>query len=311
MKRVLKLLGVVLLLLLIAAVWMFWPVRLAMAELPTTVAMPAANPPADMALYALPTGAMHSQAMFAYRGGAVGEPRDFAMTAYLVRHPRGDLLIDTGLGSQIVAQFAQLPWLMRATSEYSVTKPAADQLVAAGLPVDSLAGVLLTHAHWDHVSGLTDLPGVPVWLSRSEAKFVADGSEMAALAHSMPNLVLRPFDFNGEPYLGYPSSYDLWGDGSVVVLPASGHTPGSVHVLVTLPDQRRYFFVGDTVWQSEGISRPAERPWLARSLLAEDSSAVRAQVSHLAALHQRFPEIIMVPAHDARPTSSLPRLLPR
>ncbi len=309
MKRFLKWLAGILLVLVVLATWMFWPVRLEVAELPATMSLPAANPPPEMAIYALPTGAMHSRALFAWRGGPPGEDRDFTMTAYLVRHPRGDLLIDSGFGSQVDAQFAQLPWLMRVTSRYTADVPAARQLAEAGIHPSSLAGVLLTHAHWDHVSGMSDLAGVPAWLPGAEAEFVHGDSPMAAIAHAMPNLKLRPYSFADVAYLGYAQSFDVWGDGSIVVVPAPGHTPGSVVIFVTLPTAR-YAFVGDVVWQSEGIERPAERPWLARHLVDFDADQVRGQISHLAALHRKFPGIVMVPAHDARPTKAMPRLGP-
>lgn len=309
MRRFFKWLGGFLLVLLVLNVWMFWPVRLAVPLLDASIDLPAAHPPPDMAIYALPTGAMHSQAVFAYRGGTPGEHRDFTMTAYLVRHPRGDLLIDSGFGTQVDAQFARLPMLMQVTSTYSKGTPAARQLAAAGIEPGSLAGVLLTHAHWDHVSGMTDLPGVPAWLPEAEAAFVHGDLPMAAIAHSMPNLALRPYAFADTPYLGYARSFDVWGDGSIVVVPAPGHTPGSVVIFVTLPGAH-YAFVGDIVWQSEGIERPAERPWISRHLVDLDGDQVRAQIEHLAALHQRFPQIVMVPAHDARPTAAMPRLTP-
>jgi N-acyl homoserine lactone hydrolase len=308
MKRFLKGLAGILLVLIALSVWMFWPVRLPVPELAAALDLPSTNPPAEMTIYALPTGAMHSKALFAYRGGSPGEDRDFTMTAYLVRHPRGDLLIDSGIGSQVDAQFAQLPWLMRVTSSYSKEIPAARQLADAGIGVSSLAGVLLTHAHWDHIGGMTDLPGVPAWLPESEAAFVHSDLPMASIAHAMPNLTLHPYAFTDVPYLGYPKSFDVWGDGSIVVVPAAGHTPGSVVIFVTLA-AARYAFVGDIVWQTEGIERPAERPWLARHLVDQDDAQVREQITRLAALHQRFPDIVMVPAHDARPTASMPRLI--
>jgi N-acyl homoserine lactone hydrolase len=307
MKRFLKWLGSILLVLIVLQIWMFWPVRLPVSALSVTMTPPAAQAPAGMAIYALPTGAMHSKALFAYRGGAPTDDRDFTMTAYLVRHPRGDLLIDSGIGSQVDAQFAQLPWLMRVTSSYSKEVPAARQLADAGIAVSSLAGVLLTHAHWDHVGGMTDLPGVPAWLPETEAAFVHSDLPMASIAHTMPNLTLHTYAFANVPYLGYPQSFDIWGDGSIVVVPAPGHTPGSVVIFVTVAEAR-YAFVGDIVWQTEGIERPAERPWLARHLVDNDDAQVRAQISHLAALHQRFPDMVMVPAHDARPTEAMPRL---
>jgi N-acyl homoserine lactone hydrolase len=79
-------------------------------------------------------------------------------------------------------------------------------------------------------------------------------------------------------------------------------------VFVTLPDAQRYAFVGDIVWQLEGITRPAERPWPSRRLVDLDADAVRTQIAHLAALHARFPAIRMVPAHDARAAAGIPVL---
>jgi N-acyl homoserine lactone hydrolase len=308
MKRMLRWLGGLVLILALLAVWAFWPVRLAIAPLAADLALPSANPPADMALYALPTGVMHSQAMFAFRGGRPGEARDFGMTAFLVRHPRGDLLIDSGLGREVAAHYARLPPLMRMSAKVSPGRPAAQQLEAAGIAPDSLAAVLLTHAHWDHVSGLPDLPGVPVWLPQDEQDFIHGQSRMTELARSMGDLVLRPIRFEHGAYLGYARSHDVWGDGSVVIVPAPGHTPGSVIVFVTLPDAQRYAFVGDIVWQLEGITRPAERPWPSRRLVDLDADAVRTQIAHLAALHARFPAIRMVPAHDARAAAGIPVL---
>ena len=43
--------------------------------------------------------------------------------------------------------------------------PAVDQLASGGILPSALAGVIPTHAHWDHVSGLDDLGGVPVMVN--------------------------------------------------------------------------------------------------------------------------------------------------
>ncbi len=51
--------------------------------------------------------------------------------------------------------------------------------------------------------------------------------------------------FEGGPYLGFPKSHDVWADGSIVVVPARGHTPGSVIIFVNLPTKKRYAFLGD------------------------------------------------------------------
>lgn len=271
-------------------------------------ALPPASPPAGMAVFQLPTGVTHRSAGFAYRGGSFSDSRDFAMAAVLVTHPRGDLLIDTGLGRRIDAQFQLMPLPFRLATSYERARPAADQLAAAGYDPRRLRGILLTHAHWDHVSGLPDFPDTPVWVTADERRFIAGGGWLTAVARSARGARYETYAFDGGPYLGFPSSHDVYGDGAIVVVPAPGHTPGSVIVFLALPDGTRYAMVGDLVWQREGISEREERPWLPRTLADADPDGVRANLLRMAAIAARFPELIIVPAHDARGFAAMPRL---
>jgi N-acyl homoserine lactone hydrolase len=259
-----------------------------------------------MALSALPTASLSAEAAFAYRGGAFREPRSFAQTAVLVRHPRGDLLLDTGLGAEARRQFEGTPFLMHALAELRLAQPAVAQLRAHRYDFARLRAIVPTHVHWDHVSGIPDFPGVPVWLNPSERAFVAAGHDASALMRSFGQVPIQPYAFDHGPYLGFPASHDVWGDGALVLVPAPGHTPGSIIAFVALPSGRRFAFVGDLVWQAEGLTLPAERPWVTRRMVDHDAAAVRRGISHVAALRARFPELTWVPAHDARSMSELP-----
>src|SRR6185436_11282281 len=108
----------------------------------------------------------------AYRGGSLTEERVFGMGGILVQHPKGTLLFDTGFGSAVDEQFKATPWLMQQTARYEKEPTVAAQLQQAGIAQSSLAGIVLTHAHWDHVSGLVDLPAVPVFVPQAELDFI-------------------------------------------------------------------------------------------------------------------------------------------
>lgn len=273
---------------------------------PLAAPLPRALPPPEVSLSALPTGSMHSLGAFAWRGGSWRHAIDFGMTGYLIHHPRGDLLVDTGFGREVDAHAKRLPLLMQLTTTYRKGTPIAAQFDAAGYDYRQLAGIVLTHAHWDHISGIPDLPGIPVWVDADERAFIDSGASMSGLARSLGGLPYHVYDFAGGAYFNFERSDDVWGDGSVVLVPAPGHTPGSVIVFVNLPSGARYALLGDLVWQRQGIELPAERPWIARQLVDEDSAQVRENIERVAAIHRRYPEIHLVPAHDAAAAAEIP-----
>ena len=307
MKKLFQLVLVTLLVALAALAFSFMPRSL---DVPPSVQvlLPVANPPPEMRVWALHTGHMLSQAAFAYRGGAFAEPRDFAMSALVVQHPQGTLLFDAGFGGDVDAHFKTTPALMQATSKYEKGTPAAQQLKAAGIDPRTLMGVVLSHAHWDHVSGLPDLAGVPVWVTQPEMDFIQGGDRMTELVRSFGALPYKVYDFPGPAYLGFEQSYDVFGDGSVVLVPAPGHTPGSVIAFINAPDSKRYALVGDLVWQQEGITLPAEKPWIARRMVDADAESVRALIVRMHQLQQAMPDLVIIPAHDPRAWSRVPEL---
>jgi N-acyl homoserine lactone hydrolase len=264
--------------------------------------LPEASPPPGMAIYQLPTGTYDTRAAFAVRGGSFRDERHFAATAILVQHPEGDLLIDAGFGSGVAAHIAELPRIARAP--YQATRTASEQLDASGYDRNRLLGVLLTHSHWDHVSGLDGLQ-VPIWMNSAERRYAAEDPDGKVFRTVSAGHQIREYELDGPAYLGFPSSFDVYGDGSVIVALAGGHTTGSVVVFVTVPSGSRYAFIGDLTWQLDGIRRRVERPWLMRKFADSDPAQVRQgllRVIALAGLMQ------IVPAHDLSAYDGIPRL---
>jgi glyoxylase-like metal-dependent hydrolase (beta-lactamase superfamily II) len=304
MKRIFLALLAALVIAIAALAWTFTASDLAVPNA-TPVAVPPAVTAQGVTVKAILAGKMYASAGFAYRGGSLTEERVFNMGAILVQHPKGTLLFDTGLGKNVDAHFKTTPWLMQQTTRYEKEPTVAEQLKAAKIVPQ---GIILTHAHWDHISGLEDLPGITVFLAKAELDFVYNGGEATKLARLLQGVVYDSFGFPDGPYMGFDKSFDLYDDGSVVVVPAPGHTPGSIFVFITTSDAKRYLLIGDTAWQSEGVDHPAEKPWLTRGLVDNDAEEVRNLLVRLNQLKKQFPDITIVPAHDRRIWESLPQL---
>lgn len=268
---------------------------------------PAARPPAGMTISVLPSGFTQSSAANAFQGGGKDDKRIFVTGAILVDHPKGRLLFDAGYGRDLAEHFKTAPLLIRMITKPRLTATVADQLTAAGVSADSLTAIVLTHAHWDHVSGLDGFPRTPVWVTRTELAFVKDGGRPTRLARQLGTANYRTYDFADGPYLGFPRSWDVFDDGSVVLVPAPGHTPGSIAAFINTPDGKHYVLVGDTAWQAEGVNLPAQKPWLSRVLVDDDGPETWATLQRLHAAKLAMPDLIVVPAHDDRVWKTLPR----
>jgi len=266
--------------------------------------LPAATPPSNMKIFQIPTGTYITRAAFAIRGGAFNDQRHFAATAVLIQHPKGDILIDAGFGANADEHIKMLPSFRRAPHNLRATVSA--QLDAADYDRNRLSGVLLTHSHWDHVSGL-DTVEAPIWITAEELEYAGRATDDTVFKLVAADHEIREYTFDGPAYLGFPASHDFYGDGSVVIVPAHGHTTGSVVIFVTMPSGQRYAFIGDLTWQLDGITRRLERPLMLRMLADSDAKQIREDLARIIALTDR---IHIVPAHDTRSYDGIPLLTP-
>ncbi|MEM8608070.1 MAG: MBL fold metallo-hydrolase [Myxococcota bacterium] len=267
------------------------------------VPLPALPNVDGVSVSVIPTAEISSLEGFSVRGGSMLNGFRSGVSAFLVEHPKGKFLIDAGVGRDVESHLGTAPALMRAVTNLDVLRPTVDALKAGGLEPRRLSGIWLTHGHWDHVSGLSDFQDkVPVWLTEEELQYLwqDDAGQLFRELEAQFNLRLRKHQFTDGAYGPFPWSKDYFGDGTVMILPLPGHTPGSVSIMVNLPSGKRYLFIGDTAWAKEGVDWPAERPFISREMVDDDPQLVRDQLVFLHKLQQTNPEVVIVPAHDAR-----------
>ena len=251
----------------------------------------------------IPGAEMKSQEGFSVRGGSLTKPLITGLVAFMVEHPQGRLLIDAGVARNAREHLKTAPLLLRTLASLTVKQPTIDALAAHGLEPHDVRAIVLTHSHWDHVSGLADLREVPVWITSKElqhARSEDEGGKLYRQLEAEAPLQLHDVAFTDDAYGPFAASHDFFGDGSVILVPMPGHTPGSVGVFVNLPSGTRYLIIGDTSWTKEGVDWPAEKPWLARRMVDFDAAGVREQLVLLHQLQRANPDLTIVPAHDAR-----------
>ena len=236
----------------------------------------------------------------------------FGMTAgsVLVKHPAGDLLIDTGSSSHYNQEISVYPFatwlkLKSLAGQLKPEVPLPDLLRRVGEEPSKVRWAILSHVHLDHAGGLMDLPHLPVLLTSEELQFAADpsvqaqGYVIAVHTQKFPPVAAPTLRFDATPYETFDESADLYRDGSVIVVPLRGHTPGSVGVFVNLSPARRLFYVGDSVDDERGFE---ER--VGKSLILRDSdndlALANRIVGRLSELHEKLPELAIIPAHGRR-----------
>jgi glyoxylase-like metal-dependent hydrolase (beta-lactamase superfamily II) len=218
--------------------------------------------------------------------------------AYLVRHGATTFLIDAGIGRHVSEDYDRFSWFFRQAVRIEPVVGLGDLLAQHGSP--AIDFVLLTHVHWDHSSGLRDLPGVKVVTSAADRLFIDGyrGKEPAVMREHFQGTKLETFAWDGPAYEDFPSSHDMFGDGSVVLVPMPGHTPGSIGIFVNNVKGRRLFFVGDAVWNRDGIRLPSQKLKLMSKRVDWDANQVSDAIWRLHHLQERHPDLIIVPAHD-------------
>ena len=254
----------------------------------------------DVTLSLIKCGKMMSKQVFVFRGGSVQRSYESGMAAVLVRHPNGSLLFDTGFGSNVDQHVKTIPLLMRAFTTYDKEIPAAVQLKEQGISAEDIRAIIISHSHWDHVSGLDGFPGVKVWLSNDEADYIKQLGSGELIKQMSDQVNLSPISFTVKQYENFQRSLDVFADGSIVLVPLPGHTPGSLGMFVNLRSGKRFFFIGDLTWAIEGVQIPAERPWVARTLVDYDDDGVRRSIVRVYELMNHYPDMVIVPAHDRR-----------
>ncbi len=225
-----------------------------------------------------------------------------------IEHPRGNFLIDGGIGKTFSEERTKAPFWIRFFQQVKLLHPWIEQKEIP--PEDKIQFALLTHGHWDHGSGLLDLPQVPIRMLPEEIKWLeahansySDGispTQVKNMKGRWEALLLED-----KPYENFSKSLDLFGDGTVVIVALPGHTPGSMGIFINQAPDRRFLFVGDATYGTNTEGWPLQRSRIMEALSDQDIPQARKTRKQLETLVQQHNEITLIPTHDIQSLKKL------
>lgn len=263
----------------------------------------------------LARGSCRHPAFMTMRGASLCAS-DFPAMVGLIRHPdRGAILFDTGYDPAFLDATEPFPErLYRWTTPVAISPDLAWNawLARHGIAADDIAGVVVSHFHGDHVAGIRNLTGLPLYCSSAGlAELRRPGRFRRVRQGLLAALVPAQCDadcsfFEEAPRVALSSDFapfaegaDILGDGSLIAVPLPGHCAGHWGLALRDEADRAILLAGDAAWSIDAIRRCVPPPRLTTALLGE-TQTYRVTLGHLHAALVNNPDLAILPSHCAQ-----------
>lgn len=165
------------------------------------------------------------------------EEVDFVNSSYLIVHPRGTLMFDSG---GVADSLFKSDGSAVVEGIMSATKPLLPQLAAAGYTPRDITYFVLSHYHSDHTANANEFAGATWIVQQTERDFMFSDD---------PEGIIQPATYaalrNAKTKILDDEDLDVFGDGTVVVMSTPGHTPGHQVLAVKLANRGTVVLGGD------------------------------------------------------------------
>ncbi|WP_280457240.1 N-acyl homoserine lactonase family protein [Nocardia carnea] len=206
---------------------------------------------------------------------------------FLIEHPRGLVLFDTGLSPDAAGDPAAVYGAgTNSRIEYSREQRLDRRLRAVGFEPADIEHVVLSHLHFDHTGGMKLFPDAQFYLGAGELSYALNPAAHLCGLYRRDELEaarnFRLHEISGD--------HDLFGDAAISLLFLPGHSPGSLAMMVRLPG-RTIILSGDIAHTRAALESASPFP------LDHDSASAVRSIERLRAVGDRFGADIWV-GHD-------------
>ena len=160
---------------------------------------------------------------------------DMSDPCFLIVHPKGKLLWDTGLNDAVYNRPEG-----GGPKHDKIDKSLQSQLAEIGYGPADITYLAMSHAHGDHSGNANDYAGSTWIVQKAEREFMF--SEAVAGTSAKPDQYDKLKD---SKTIVIDGDYDVFGDKTVTLISTPGHTPGHQCLLVRLPKTGPVLLSGD------------------------------------------------------------------
>ena len=173
--------------------------------------------------------------------GASGRT-SFPVCCWVVEHPKGNIIFDTGLHAELRSDTSRLGDLANVF-EVHMKHNLKTAIEKQGIDPDKIDYIVFSHLHFDHSGGTAAIPNARIIIQ-------ADEWEAGKSEEFVSGPAYQASDFNlGHDVKEIEGFYDIFGDGTVVCVPTPGHTIGHQSLRIEL-ESGSVLLVGDCCyWQ--------------------------------------------------------------
>jgi glyoxylase-like metal-dependent hydrolase (beta-lactamase superfamily II) len=215
-------------------------VPIALLTLAFVLAAPAQTPkaPSSLRLYIFDCGLIKGLPASSFGFKETEAPaRDFVVPCYLVVHPKGTLMWDVG-----VIPDSDFPARGGPAKDgiSTATVPLKTQMAAIGYKPSDITYLALSHYHSDHTANANEFAG-STWLVRQADRDAMFAEKAAGIMKQSSFSALK----NSKTIILKEDDYDVFGDGTVIIKAAPGHTPGHQVLFLKLAKTGPLLVAGD------------------------------------------------------------------